>query len=275
MKSVIFCGIVRCLLLFMVFTSANAVSLVSNGSRNEQGGVRYYFTITDWLSGSGSGYCTDWGATKCDLFIVAVGEQDQWLRNAVFSEYRWKDMTAGGSLAELYEEMRMQGFYIPFSGSIFVPNSYKKPSDFCISFGVQHKYSGTGRPETRIGSCARVATPPLACVVSGNTTISHGVINDNDVNGNEAATQLQLKCTGGSSLILTAGKESLSGVKLRVDGSLYSRLTIEGKSAAEGVSVPVIEGVPKAISLKSTLYSNGKVEPGYFSGSTVMTISSP
>ncbi|MFJ7141210.1 hypothetical protein [Pseudomonas protegens] len=275
MKLVSLCRIVKLISLFMIFTNANAVSLASSGSRNEPGGVRYYITVTDWLSGNGFGFCTDFDAMKCDLFIVAVGESDELLKHAVFSEYRWNGMNSKLSLRELYEEMRKQGFSVPFYGSIFVPSSYKKPDDFCISFGAQYQFLGSKGPEYRIGPCARVAKPPLECSVSGNTTINHGTINDNAVNGNEATTQLQLRCTGSSSLIVTASKENLLGVKLRADGSLYSKLTIEGKPAAEGVSVPIMEGVSKAISLKSTLYSSGAVESGSFSGSTVMTITSP
>lgn len=275
MKSVSFYGVVRFLLLFMIFTSANAVSLVSNGSRNEQGGVRYYFTVTDWLSGDGFGFCTDSNARTCDLFIVAVGEGDELLKNSVFSEYRWSGMNSRLTLAELYKEMNSRGFYVPFSGSILVPESYKKPDDFCISFAAQYAFVGTRGPAYRIGPCAHVTKPPLECIVSGNSTISHGTINDDVVNGNEATTQLQLRCTGSSSLIVTASKENRSGVKLRADGSLYSKLTINGRPAADGVSVPIMEGVSKTISLKSTLYSSGAVEPGSFSGSTVMTITSP
>lgn len=275
MKLFSLCRIVKLLSLFMIFTSANAVSLVSNGSRNEPGGVRYYFTVTDWLSGDGFGFCTDLNARLCDLFIVAVGEGDELLRHAVFSEYRWTGMNSRLTLAELYKEMNSRGFYVPFRGSILVPESYKKPDDFCISFGAQYQFVGNKGPEYRIGPCARVAKPPLECSVSGNTTINHGAINDNAVNGNEATTQLQLRCTGSSSLIVTASKENRSGVKLRADGSLYSKLTINGRPAADGVSVPIMEGVSKTISLKSTLYSSGAVEPGNFSGSTVMTITSP
>lgn len=146
---------------------------------------------------------------------------------------------------------------------------------FCIRFTEGYSYHGSGGLVGPIGPCAPVKKPPLQCEIRGNTTINHENVSDAAINGNEATVTLQLTCTGVSSVIASASKENTSGVKLRADGSLYSKLTIDGKALANGVPIKVEEGMPTPIFIKSTLSSNGTVQPGPFSGSTVLAISPP
>ncbi len=169
------------------------------------------------------------------------------------------------------EQMKKSGFSIPFHGSLFVPSSTAIPGNFCISFAQGYQWNGIGGAVSPIGPCAQVLKPAMQCEIKGNTNINHGNVSDAAIDGNEAATTLQLTCTGVSSVIAKLS----SAVNLRADRNLYSELTVGGKSAQGGVEVFMEKDLPRPVVVKSTLFSNGTVEPGAFSGSTVLTIAPP
>ncbi|MNP46035.1 hypothetical protein D3C76_1400060 [compost metagenome] len=166
---------------------------------------------------------------------------------------------------------QMSGFSIPFQGSLFVPKDSKVSDSFCITFAQGYSYSGAGGVVVPVGTCAQVIKPTMQCEIKGNTNINHGNVSDAAIDGNEAATTLQLTCTGESSVIAKLS----SAVNLRADRSLYSKLTVGGKSAQGGVEVFMEKDLPRPVVVKSTLFSSGTVEPGAFSGSTVLTIAPP
>lgn len=256
-------------LLCSVTGAAHAVLIETTGARYESGGVRYYFTVTSWEEGGGS-FCADMSAANCTLGIYGL-QKPNYYAGMVPSTHRWR-ITPTTSMESVLSQM---GVTIPFEGSVLVPKNKAISDSFCISFTQGYSYVGSGGIITPVGPCAAVKKPALQCAIEGNTRISHGNISDANVDGEEAAVTLQLTCSGASSV--TASVSNASGVKLRADGSLYSKITIEDKDPAAGVGVPiqVQQGVPTPISVKSTLFTNGTVEPGYFYGSTVLTISPP
>lgn len=167
-------------------------------------------------------------------------------------------------------------FTIPFRGSVYVPY---RDNSLCISFMQQFDYGGgtTDHDFYSIGPCAAAMEAPAKCEINGYTIIDHGRVSDKSatLNINSAETTLKLTCTGRGTVVASASKENPTGIKLRDDGSLYSKITIEGKPAAAGVRINVEKGLATPITIKSQLYSNGVVKPGPFSGSTVLTIAPP
>ncbi|MHC2144083.1 MrpH family fimbial adhesin [Pseudomonas sp. 210_17 TE3656] len=257
-------------LLCFVVNAAHAISIEFNKSQYEPGGARYFFTVNSW-EGGGHRVCTDMTASSCGIYLVgAQGPGDPYAM--VLSTYNW-EVKPKTSMTDIRNQMK--GFSIPFQGSLFVPKDSRVSDNFCISFAHGYRWPGVGGAIGPVGPCAKVTKPALQCEIKGNTTIDHNNVSDAAIDGNEASVTLQLTCTGTSSVIASASKENTSGVKLRADGSLYSKLTIDGKAPANGVPVKVEEGLPTPIFIKSTLSSNGTVEPGPFSGSTVLTISPP
>jgi hypothetical protein len=178
-------------------------------------------------------------------------------------------------MQNVYSQMNRQGFSVPYDGSILVPKGTQTSSRFCITFAQGYSWASSGGAVTPIGPCAPVIPAALQCDVRGNTTISHRELFSDAIDGNEAQTQLQLTCTGASSVIVNTTADDEFGVKLRTNEGLYSKLTIDGKSTARGVSINVAGNWRTNISLKSTLVTKGVVKPGEFSGSTVLTISPP
>ncbi|MFJ7141292.1 MAG: hypothetical protein ACN6P5_19870 [Pseudomonas protegens] len=218
--------------------------------------------------------CTNTAMTHCGVMIVGArgpGAIGYWID----TPYYYSNMKTSSSPANILAQMKDKGFSMPFHGSFVVPTGTPVSSTLCISFAYAETAANIGGAFNLYGPCARVVKPTLQCDIGGNTMINHGSVNDMAIDGNEAGATLRVSCTGVSSVIVSASKESASGIKLRTDGSLYSKLTIDGKSAADGVSIKVEEGFSTPIFVKSTLFSKGAVEPGKFSGSTVLTISPP
>lgn len=262
--------------VFIISDSAIAVEIESTGSRNENNGVRYFFTVTQW-EGGGDNFCRDLSARTCNLTIAGVLGPGY----LASSSYYWYNLRPNSTMTDLRTTMSNSigvgatVFRIPFKGSIFVPGARRS---LCISFVQQFVYGGG--IETRydpVGPCRSTMEPPAKCEITGSPTINHGSISDNidTINLSSAQTTLQLKCTGKGTVMASASKESPTGIKLRSDGSLYSKITIEGKPAAAGVRINVENGLATSITIKSQLYSNGAVKPGAFSGSTVLTIAPP
>lgn len=249
---------------------SHALTIESTRSEYESGGIRYYFTVTSWGL-NGVKVCDDMTATTCGLRIVGVKSPGDY-SYMVEGNYYW-EIEPSHSMSDIRKQMK--GFSIPFEGSLLVPRYPPISNSFCITFAQGYRYPGIGGLVVPVGPCAPVTKPVLKCDITGNTTINHNNVSDAAINGNEADTTLELTCTGATRVIVSAGREDLSGIKLRTDGSLYSKLTIGNKAAEFGVVIGVENGVPTPVTIKSTLYSNGTVEPGAFSGSTVLMISPP
>ncbi|MBM3106214.1 hypothetical protein IIE18_13820 [Pseudomonas sp. V1] len=258
--------------LFLFITSAaSAVSIITTESRYESNGIRYSFTVSEW--GENENICNDASATNCIVQIVGVpypGQNSYW----VSSRYIANKIKPSRNPSEITQQLKNAGFSIPLHGSIFVRNT-EDTSNFCISIVYGYQYPGIGGAYNFYGPCAPVVKPPLQCEITGNTLIDHNKLSDAAIDGNEAQASLQLKCTGVTRVTVSASKESPTGIKLRPDGSLLSKITIEGKPAAPGVQISVEEGLFTPVNIKSTLFSNGVVEPGPFSGSTVLTVTPP
>ncbi|MFO3672680.1 hypothetical protein ACKWMZ_05875 [Pseudomonas protegens] len=259
-------------LLFLMVDTAFAISIVATKSVYEPAGTRYYFTVSDWRPDET--ICSTMSMTSCIVKIIgapAPGDYYSWID----TPYRYEGIRPSWSSALVLQQLREKGFSIPFHGSFLVPRWTYVPSTFCISIAYAEISQTSGGMYGFYGPCVRVAKPALKCDVAGNKTIVHENVSERAIDGNEAVTKLQLSCTGASSVVIYASRESDSRVNLRADGSLYSKLTIEGKAAADGVSIKVQEGVAAPVSIKSTLFSRGTVEPGEFSGSIVLRISPP
>lgn len=262
--------------IFVISDSAIAVEIESTGSRNEDNGVRYFFTVTQW-EGGGDNFCRDFSARTCNLSIAGILGPG----HLASSSYYWYNLRPNSTMTNLRTTMSNSigagstSFTIPFRGSIFVPTPHRS---LCISFVQQFVYGGgTQTRYDPVGPCRSTMEPPAKCEINGSPTINHGWVSDNidTLNLSSAETTLQLTCTGRGTVMASASKESPTGIKLRADGSLYSKITIEGKPAAAGVRINVESGLATPITIKSQLYSNGAVMPGAFSGSTVLTIAPP
>lgn len=258
------------LFLLVLCRTSFGVQITTTESKYEFGGVRHFFTVSSWSEGGGS-FCNDLTAVNCILRIVGAQSPGNFY-SMVIGDYRW-EVKPTSSMNDVLSQML--GFRIPFKGSLFVPDGTKESSTFCISFAQGYQHAGSGGTVVPVGPCAKVKQATLQCDIKGNTLIDHHVVIGDAINGNEASTQLQLTCIDIAEVKLTAATEDPLGVKLRKDGSLYSKITINGQAAAAGVNIKADKNYPTSINLKSTLIQKREVAPGEFSGFTILKISPP
>lgn len=267
-------------LLCLVALPACAVNIVVTGSRYESGGTRYNFTVNDWnTSDTSPSWCNESYVPQnalCSLWVVGAPREGS-LINAVDSSFRVRDMPMTLTMGDLLKAMIEKGVNIPYNGSILIPHGTRVDSNFCLTFvrtlatpnvgSFVHRF--TGPP------CTPLPRPPLACQLTGRGNIEHTNLTDVTVEGAQASTRFTLRCNGATQILISAGKENALGVRLRSDNSLYSRLTINDQAAANGVPIRVNANQTTNFDVKSTLVTRGKVAPGNFSGSTVLTVSVP
>lgn len=257
---------------------AHAITITTTRSQYEPGGVRYHFVVSDWSSGTNDpNTCvsTDLRHTICRVSLgayerpgesSAVGWFDQYWDISIYRE--------SSSMGGLLFDMGSRGFRVPLTASIFVPTS-KASNENCITFGYSTIGQAIGGFVVPFGPCTRVAVPILQCEIKGNPVINHKNLPDNALEGATASTQLNVLCRGPASVSVSASRTNTFGVRLRDDNSLYSKITINGKDATEGINLPVSESLATPINITSTLATRGTVTPGAFSGYTVITVSPP
>jgi type 1 fimbria pilin len=93
-----------------------------------------------------------------------------------------------------------------------------------------------------------------------------------EVEGKSVTTKATVSCTGGSSYGTVNIALSLSDekVNLKDDDSLYARLDLNGNGTTTTASVDINSST--TLNVTSTLYTNGNVSSGAFSGSSVLTM---
>lgn len=271
--------VLRCALVAMLLwgISAQARDIVITPTKSEyvSGGVRYYFVVNSWGYEFMSSPCstTEPIYTTCTISLTArisssyhegVGYYDRWEVPVRRNSY----------MGDLLKDLESKGFRIPLSGSIFVASKYE-PSDLCIGFGAVKTGPTIGGAVNPLGPCYRVAAPSLQCDITGYAVIDHKNLMDDAVDGATASTQVYVQCRGPASLAVSTSQTDSYGVRLKSDGSLYSKITVNGQDATAGINVPITQGLATPLTITSTLVKRGNVTPGQFSGSTIITISPP
>jgi hypothetical protein len=269
------------LLLGSVVVQAKALTVDATESRYEASGIRYYFTV-NWATSdrdqANPCISTDSLITVCRISLVAKHIPLAWYSVGSYpSQWEVPIRRSHSYVGDLLSDLMKVGFRAPLRGSILVRyESIAENKNICITFEYVRLGTTIGGISVPFGpTCARVVTPALQCEITGDSTINHRDLPDNKIDGASASTQLNLRCRGTASVTVTASRTNSSGVQLKSDGSLYSKVTINGKDATEGIRVDVTDGQTTKMDITSKLSSSGTVTPGKFSGSTVITISPP
>ncbi|WP_143501245.1 hypothetical protein [Pseudomonas sp. Irchel 3H3] len=256
-------------------TQAQALTITTTKSYYEPAGVRYYFEVSNWDANSSWSPCTvdDSRVTACAIGLIA--NRPGLVINTAGTYFKW-DVPArrNSNMGELLSDLKTKGFQIPLTGSILVPKQYAN-NNLCITFTYAHTGPNLGAAVNPWGPCSKVKAPALQCEIKGDITINHRSLYDNKVDGAMASTQLYLQCLGPTSVTVSTSRTDASGVQLRSDGSLYSKITVNGKDATTGINVQTTKDQATTLDVTSTLSSRGTVAPGEFSGFTVITVSPP
>ncbi|TLG91673.1 hypothetical protein FEM54_12035 [Pseudomonas edaphica] len=257
-----------------------AFNITSVETRYVPGGILHNFQVNNWsMTDPSPSPCEDLYATKNGKCRVTLAVRRSGgnanLLYVLGKPYIWTvPSRRKSSMGAFLLDLMVQGFDMPFNGSVLDPESVYT-DETCIGFVASPYEPGTIGAGSFFGHCQRVKPPMVQCEVNGNTTIDHKSLPDNALDGATASLQLNVQCKGQASVTVSASRSNSYGVQLRSDGSLYSKITLNGKDATNGINVPVAAGQPSPLNVTSTLSTRGTVTPGSFSGSTVITVSPP
>ncbi|MGE8466548.1 MAG: hypothetical protein ACN6QE_10545 [Pseudomonas putida] len=265
-------------LMCVAAAQAQAFTIQTTESRYEASGVRYSFAVSNWTTNDGGlNPCTSDESRYTSCGITLVAKMPMWSSGRIVASYSHWDVPirrGHSDLGDLLRDLQTAGFRIPLSGSVLVPYDSAN-NTLCISFASATVGPNIGSAYNAFGPCTPVVAPALQCDITGDTNINHRTLSDAEVDGAKASTKLNLQCRGPASVTVFASRTNANGVLLRDDGSLYSKITINGKDATAGINVAVTNDQVTPMNIESTLFTRGSVTPGAFSGSTVITVTPP
>ncbi|MGC0850356.1 hypothetical protein [Pantoea agglomerans] len=242
----------------------------------------YHFTLADWdENDSTPNPC--YGLSACTLFI---GHKHDASGNSGTGIVRsWGTDTypfiiQAASLGELAKQFKTI-FSLPFSATANHQADTMVAEECVGMFYAAGRNLGSnntsvtgqafgGHPMLPGSICGVAPAPSGSCDFDQDVlTLDHGTLSRRELDGHEMSENVSISCTTLQTLKLYIF--SADHIQLRDDGSLYSELYMnDNLLASNGLTLDVEQ--QENVTVKSVLRTNGSVEAGEFSGSTVMLI---
>lgn len=273
-----FNGFLTAVVFFFVAVQAHAdLKITTTETRIEANGTRYFF-LAEWDSNQGGRSVCDTdeiSLTRCHVTIAALKAPGT--PQILGSGPGWTVPTTRNysSMSDLLRELNKVGFRPPYNGSILVPNGVPVDRRVCISYMYSLVSPSIGAAMNPLSSCVSTQPRPPRCEVQGDLNIDHKSLGEDQLQGAMASTQLSLVCQDSSNIIISVSRSSDSGVPLRSNNTLFSKITVNGKDATNGVTIAVSKNRATSLTVTSMLTTSGRVAPGPFYGNTVITVSLP
>jgi len=274
-------GIELALLLLGTIGQANAYySLgLANSARYPNGMIEFYSIIPYWDKNDPRPFpCgpKPWGNPQMDCIMslqfysaggvkkipTEVGSFMQFPRESGFKTYGevGVDLTTGGPIGTTN---RFRSSY---------PSNLWEPG-MCAQIAVNG--------QTVEGyNCIKIPPPGAAVceTVTPVMNLSHNIVYSDNIDGNTASQIFSLKCVDGNPVDIQVRAYAVQSLRdevpLRPDGSLISKLRINGHDAQTGVRINNAIGI-HTLEISSTLRSVGKPDAGPFSGNAIAVVEYP
>ncbi|HIE1062985.1 TPA: hypothetical protein ACXJQO_004522 [Serratia marcescens] len=258
------------ILLLYSINTAHAVSTTINWSLQ---GNNLHYTITSAYNNTTDEIIDC--ATAIGGCFIQMGIGHDPFKNILWKDYvnTLKGKQSPKRIAEEWSAARL-----PKSGVI---NNWPQwiSKNPCIVLYIGSDYRGSAF----LGdSCSGTMTPPptepppppLSCSISGNgIVLPHGSLDQNVLNGNTKSVTVMISCTKTATVRITAkAGNGTDTVTLRSDGSLKSRLQVNGIAGTTGATVSVPGTSGTYVQFSSTLITNGTVAAGAFYGTAVAVV---
>lgn len=242
----------------------------------------YNFTIADWDENDETpNPC--YGLNACTLLIShrhnAAGTSGR-RAERTWGSGTYPFLTSAETMGELGKAFKAV-FSLPFS-STTNHSAATVATEECVGlFYAAGQNLGTntssvttdamqGHPLLPGSICGAAPAPSGSCDFEQDVLLlDHGTLSRRQLEGHEVSENVTISCTTSQTLKLYI--YSADNVQLRDDGSLYSELYMNDTVlGTEGFDLDVQQ--QENVTVKSVLRTNGSVEAGEFSGSTVMLI---
>lgn len=267
--------LISMVLLFGLVMQASAISLRALWHQNTSSGRYYQVWVSQWsLTDSTPTLCgggRDWDRLQCRIKMYAVSEDGAiYVYNVTTIKATQKVMSLGVML-EKFNEQRSSPMPAPFILALWTSLRFKIKSA-CFGYSVYNRYAGYESPIIELASCYNVEKPPVRCEIKGIAAIDHKSMFDDEIDGAQASTDLNLECDGYAVVNVKASRTNADGIRLRSDDSLYSQIQVNGKDATTGIEMEITELLANPVHITSTLRAKGPVAPGPFTGYSLITI---
>ena len=242
----------------------------------------YSFTIGDWdENDSTPNPC--YGLTACTIFIGhrhnSAGTSGSGIVRS-WSANTYPVITTSETMGALGAGIKAI-FSLPFSSTTnhtantvateeCVGMFYAAGSNLGSNNSATNNGTFSGYPIMPGSICGVAPAPSGSCDFEQDVlNLDHGTLARQELEGHEASENVSINCTTSQTLKLYI--YSADKVQLREDGSLYSELYLnDNVLGTTGFTLDVAE--QENVAVKSVLRTNGSVEAGEFSGSTIMLI---
>ncbi|WP_330764369.1 MrpH family fimbial adhesin [Serratia sp. C2(1)] len=120
--------------------------------------------------------------------------------------------------------------------------------------------------------CLYLPPTDVKCEIGGPYYLAYGALSIDELEGMTAETTIHVTCTGsGATVRIKAVGDAGADVKLRMDGSLYGSLLVNGQTGSTGAILNAAGGL-SFVNLMSKLKTSGSVAEGEFSGTGIITL---
>lgn len=172
--------------------------------------------------------------------------------------------------------MRVESF--PIQGTARHDGDPLTSNQECVGLFYESKAGGWS-PNGRLlpGSLCGIAPPPVgACkITEGAVNLNYGDIDEVSLENAARAQNINVTCNLAMKVLVIASGSDSGRVPLRPDNSLYADLFLDGYPGEKGSVIDVPKNGSIPVEVKSILHTNGRVAPGYFSGSGSIILTMP
>lgn len=273
-------------LFFIAFSSYSSTyfSYVEDIEKNS--GYTYYYQMDYWRASSSTepnpcvAVLGSVGAKKCYFSINHLHSgkttggyhnRADWTCDINFATY--------STMASIIDAAQSQcGLTFPRKGES--RHSGSITTDECVGIFVADS-AKKNKPTILPGGICGIAPPPAGkCYFSTPTgagnflELDHGALSPDELNGNTQKSLFYIMCNMDMSVKVSSNMQS-DYVNLRSNGELKSYVTLNYKSASEGLVQSVKANQVWPVNVISTLRTNGQVAPGNFNGNITLVLTIP
>jgi hypothetical protein len=268
------------LLAVMLLTAYSANSAIYSYITRSEGtpeNAKYWWTIEYWDTVDATpNPC--YRASQCTVFIghrhSDAGEAGPGVSDGQEYLDGIQTLPTVGDVGKAFQ----QKYSLPRSGT----QNHVGPAVTQECVGMYYKMSsgiaGSQGSVMMPSSLCGIVPPPVGKCEFTETSIelTHGQIQLKDVEGHKARQTGYVRCTQEMDvMVYLAGSAGNGMVNLRNDGSLQTRLTIDGVSGSTGVRIHALAATKMPLEFVSTLTKVGAVEAGDFFGSATAILTMP
>lgn len=267
-----------CLFNILLFFSASSMaaifSYITSADIKGPSAANYYFVIQRWDPEVGDvpNPCYGWDSCFITINHRHTAEQTGGVRTLTVlrNAHRYRYMS------ELREAV-LRRISLPYSGMAVHRNVPLNQIQECVGLFYQRYdnqyYARTGY--LLPGSTCGIAPPPVgACrITTGSVDLDYGDINENELQNAVRSQNVEVRCNKDMSVFVEAQGLTAREVILRNNNSLVADLMVNNQPFRSRIEVT--NDIPVPVRISSVLRTNGRVEPGPFSGSGALILTIP